>query len=633
MDIRKSTIEAQPVVLESSLEQNDGLNLSRFVSECQRVGSEIESVHQVDQVAQLLLQHANARLVLEIKPGSSLGSAVLVRVVSSRFEECPASLEQWAVSTAIQAHATGKPVSEATETTDGQRISMISAPLLTFNSQNTTILSTLFLDNSIESRLPFIQVASQCIENSFAHDRLLAFETTSQDVASLQEICLTVADSENVRTSGRKLANQLKTQIDSLSPPLEAEAKSLITVYLGTTAQDDLPKLASISDHDSLPEDDRLVEAIESAMAECISRNANAKWPPREDNFALLCHQKLSKTLDDHCIASYLLPDGNGNPQAVIVVASETPLNDRVNQFLTAGQTQLGLALSLAERGERNKLQQFIDSVKKSYTQKKTQTILKVVAAILLLGMIPLPYKIKATSEVQPAKKTFLYAPFAAPLKESLVEPGDIVQKGAELARLDDKELGLELAEVQADLHRTQKERDGFVATHSAGEARMAQHEAEMLQARFEILKQRSEQLILRSPIDGIVISGDWKNASGMPLETGQSLFEVAPLEQLSIDVYLPDEDIRYARPGQHIRIQFDAYPFESFSGKLTSIHPAAEINDSKNVFVGTVKIGNPQGKLRPGMKGTAHCSSSWQPIWWNLLHKPAAKCMRYFGW
>ena len=633
MDIRIPEIKKRPQQAPPASETSDAANLGRFVSECQQVDATTGESQQIGQLARLLLKHANAKIVLEITPGSTPSVSPNVRIVTSHSETCPTNVEQWAVSTAIKAITTGNVVTESTQSAKGQTISMISAPLPTSDTHSRSVLSTLIFGSSKEASLPFIQVVRQCVVNGQARNHLLAAQQTSLDVASLQEISLAVADCESLQTGCRKLANQLKTQIECSNSSSEANDHSTPTVYVGITGNNGFPKLTSISDCDSLPENERVVEAVEAAMAECISRNANGHWPPCENNFALLCHQTLSNVLQNRCLASYLLPDGKGTPLAVIVVESETPLTERANHFLSAGQNQLGVALSLVRRGESNKLQRCFDSIKKSFTQKKTLTVLKIVAAILMLGMIPTPYQIRATSEVQPAKKKFLYAPFAAPLKESLVEPGDLVRKNAELARLDDKELYLELAEVQAELHRTQKELDGYVATHKAGEARMAQHESEMLQARLEILEQRSEQLVLRSPIDGIVIAGDWKNAAGMPLETGESLFEVAPLEELSIDVYLPDEEIRYARPGQHVRIKFDAYPFESFHGELESIHPAAEIKDSANVFIGTVKITNPDGKLRPGMKGTAHCNSSWQPIWWNLLHKPAAKCMRYFGW
>ena len=170
------------------------------------------------------------------------------------------------------------------------------------------------------------------------------------------------------------------------------------------------------------------------------------------------------------------------------------------------------------------------------------------------------------------------------------------------MARLDDRELQLELTDIDAQLHRAQKQMDGFVASHETGEAQLSRHEIEMLVARRDLLLGRVEQVVLKSPVDGIVISGDWKNSGGIPLETGQSLYEVAPLEKLSVDVFVPEDDVRYAAAGQAVTMKFDAYPFESFKGQLKQIHPASEIQNNENVFVATVELDNPELKLRPGM-------------------------------
>ena len=194
-----------------------------------------------------------------------------------------------------------------------------------------------------------------------------------------------------------------------------------------------------------------------------------------------------------------------------------------------------------------------MQTTREAITKKRNRIILSSLAAIAALGMLPMPYMIKTTTEIQPAQKKFIYAPFDAPLKESIVQPGDIIQAGAQLARLDDRELQLELADIDAQLHRAQKQMDGFVAAHETGEAQLSRHEIEMLVARRDLLLGRVEQVVLKSPVDGIVISGDWKNSGGMPLETGQSLYEVAPLEKLSVDVFLPEDDVRYAAAGQDV--------------------------------------------------------------------------------
>lgn len=607
------------------------LDLNTFVAKALDLSRQQNDPSQLlKRLGQLLVRHANCSIVFDIElPTSADSPEPAIEIIASRFSECPQNIYQWGFSTAVKAASSGSPVLENSESTDSQSVSMIAMPLEAHNPPK--VLSAMFIGSTAEDCLPFMRLAVQQISRSQSSDSLTAARQTSEDVAALHEICFSSADSDNVQTACRRLANNLKSLLARNSTATDVD--SPFSVYVGTISGKQFPKLTSISDTDSIPDDSRLIESVESAMAECISRNENTSWPPLENNYALVCHKNLSDLFNGDHLRSYVLPDSQGNPRAVLVLRSPNRLSPRIEQFFGTAQTELGIAVSLAERNERNKLQQWFDRFKQSFADHKTRTILKAIGVICLLGMIPLPYQIKASSEVQPAQKTFLYAPFSAPLKTSYVEPGDLILASAELATLDDRELSLELAEVEADLHRAQKKRDGFVATHEPGEARLARHEAEMLQAQLEILQQRSQQLVLRSPIDGIVIAGDWKTSEGMPLETGQSLFEIAPLEKLSIDIFLPEDDVRYAKVGQNVKIRFDAYPFESFNGTLSRIHPSAETRDNENVFVATMLLDNPEGKLRPGMKGKAKCQGNWRPIWWNLLHKPTAKCLRYFGW
>lgn len=78
-----------------------------------------------------------------------------------------------------------------------------------------------------------------------------------------------------------------------------------------------------------------------------------------------------------------------------------------------------------------------------------------VVAAVLL---IPMDYRVQCDLELQPVSRRFVAAPFAAPLEECFVEPGDIVAENEILARLDGRELKWELAGIRADLGKARKE-------------------------------------------------------------------------------------------------------------------------------------------------------------------------------
>ena len=112
--------------------------------------------------------------------------------------------------------------------------------------------------------------------------------------------------------------------------------------------------------------------------------------------------------------------------------------------------------------------------------------------------------------------------------------------------------------------------------------------------------------LTIKSPVAGYVIGGDLKRSEGAPLTVGEVLYEIAPLEQMIVEVAIGDDDIALIDAGQHVTIRFDAYAGEEFAGRLVRIHPRSETRDSRNVFIGEDVLDEAGAALRPGMKGKA---------------------------
>ena len=213
------------------------------------------------------------------------------------------------------------------------------------------------------------------------------------------------------------------------------------------------------------------------------------------------------------------------------------------------------------------------------------------------------------------------------------MRPGDVVSTNMLLARMDDREIRWEIAGLQADLSRATNERDSHLADHKMGDAEIARHEMARLKNRSELLSYRNDNLDLRSPIDGIVVSGDHRDEEGIPLSTGDTMFEIAPLDAMVIEVAIPEEDIRWTRPGMPVRLQLDSMPAMVFDAEIVRIHPRAELKDQENVFIAEAGISNSEGLLRPGMRGAARVRSDRNLLGWNLFHKPAAHIVGWLGW
>ena len=246
---------------------------------------------------------------------------------------------------------------------------------------------------------------------------------------------------------------------------------------------------------------------------------------------------------------------------------------------------------------------------------------------------IPTPYRVWCDCNVQPVERRFVAAPYDGVLAQSLVRDGDQVSAQQVVARLDGRVLRGELAGVQAEFDVSRKRRDLALATGDVAQSQIAKSEMQRHQAKIAILNQRLENLEVRSPIDGIVVSGDLEKAIGVPLELGQTLFEIAPLESMVAEVGVPESEADYVKPGMQVQLKFDSFPFQTFSAEIQRIHPRAEVVDDDSVFVAEVVLQNTEGRLRPGMHGDAKVSAGWSPLGWNLFHRPWESIRYWMIW
>src|SRR5213078_2821395 len=65
----------------------------------------------------------------------------------------------------------------------------------------------------------------------------------------------------------------------------------------------------------------------------------------------------------------------------------------------------------------------------------------------------------------------------------------------------------------------------------------------------------------------------------------------------------MPEKDSGQLKVGQIVRIKVDAYPGQSFEGKITTIEPQVS-TDTRNIRV-QATIANPEKILKPGMFAT----------------------------
>ncbi|MDF2681908.1 MAG: multidrug transporter [Brevibacillus sp.] len=134
--------------------------------------------------------------------------------------------------------------------------------------------------------------------------------------------------------------------------------------------------------------------------------------------------------------------------------------------------------------------------------------------------------------------------------------------------------------------------------------AAQQQAQAKLDQAMLQLKKTK-----ITAPADGNLLRSSIEQ--GEVAKTGANLFTMMKADQLKLKVYIPEAQLNRVQAGQTVGIQVDAYPGETFAGKISFIAEKAEFTPknvqtpderTKLVFAVTIQITEGQGKIKPGM-------------------------------
>ena len=445
-------------------------------------------------------------------------------------------------------------------------------------------------------------------------------------MAALNELVARVAAANDPKGAGQVLTDQLQSYF------------SADKVLVGLCREGSLEcTLLAVSGVETFHPRGESAQSAQAVLQESIARGELTVWPATDvtKSGGLLSHRQFARTAQVEAIVSSPLHDANGELRgAWLVVGGKAEVHSpAVTNFLQAAESSVATALYSAQRNRKGLLQRSLNDIGRLSREKRGRLMAAIVTLIGLTLCMPVHYQAKCDCTIEPGSRRFVAAPFTGPLDRAFVEPGDIVEPGQLLARMDGRELRMELAGTRADLHRAAKERAGHLATHESGQSEVARFEVDRLQLRTELLEHREKNVDIHCPIDGVVVSGDLEDAEGMPLEVGQTLFEIAPLDQMVVEISIAEDDFAYVRAGMAATVRLDAYPLRKFKAKIERVHPRSELRDDANVFIAEVSLEHSAIELRPGMRGTARVQADRYPLGWNLFRRPFSAAVAWLGW
>lgn len=233
---------------------------------------------------------------------------------------------------------------------------------------------------------------------------------------------------------------------------------------------------------------------------------------------------------------------------------------------------------------------------------------------------VEIPFALPATVEADTARLVKAVPPLAGRIVSLDKRLGDAVQRGDVLFRIDSPDLGQAISDQQKAkavlaLARRALDRQHELGTSDIAAAReIEQAQNDFDQASSELARAdarlaqmgagdprtvQGRVLAVRSPIAGRVV--DLSAAAGAYWnDATASLMTVADLSTVFVTANADERDLGSIFIGQSAQIVLDAYPGDTFSGKVRYVGELLD-PDTRRVKV-RLQFDNRDGRLKPGM-------------------------------
>jgi Cu(I)/Ag(I) efflux system membrane fusion protein len=107
-----------------------------------------------------------------------------------------------------------------------------------------------------------------------------------------------------------------------------------------------------------------------------------------------------------------------------------------------------------------------------------------------------------------------------------------------------------------------------------------------------------TDHITINAPTGGVVVKK--QAVEGMYVKTGSTIYTIADLSQVWVKLNAYESDLPWIRYGQTVEFETEAYPGETFTGKIAFIDPVLDTR-TRTVKL-RVNVPNEDGRLKPGM-------------------------------
>lgn len=389
-------------------------------------------------------------------------------------------------------------------------------------------------------------------------------------------------------------------------------------------------KVVALSHSAQFGKHSNLTRAIGATMDEALDQNGLLCFPQEEDAKVRVdrAHAELAEIGGGRFICTVPLQPGGDPFGAITFDKRQRPFDvaelasiDRVAAFL-------GPVLATRYREDRWIGWKIGQSLKTQlgrllgarYVGRKL-LVLGLASVIAFFALAQDMWRIQADATLEGAVERVTVAPIAGYVIESKVRAGDLVNEGDLLFRIDDRDLRLEYLKWSSQKEQVQRKLRDALAQHERSEVNVLRSQLDQAEAQLTLVGEQIARTRVVAPFDGVVVSGDLSDQLGAPVERGQVLFEIAPLDRYRVALQVDETEIGAVAVAQEGQLVLASMPHEVLAIRIDGITPVSNPVGGRNTFRVEASMIDPPGFLRPGMQGKARIAVEERNLAWIWTH------------
>ena len=391
-------------------------------------------------------------------------------------------------------------------------------------------------------------------------------------------------------------------------------------------------ELAALSNNANFDSKTNLLRNLAAAMDESVDEKLTIVYPSAGDAEPVMsiAHKQFAKFQSGRAICTIPLRYRNKYIGAICLERHEKQSFDSsVVKHAEKIAELIGPLLHVLHQEERSFFKRLKDSLRNTKVNilGRERTVASFAGGMALLivaflSFYPGSYRVTSDAIMEGRIQRFVAAPVNGYIATANKRAGDIVKIGDLIATLDDKDLKLETIRLRSQRQQLQREYRSSLASRDRSKVSILNSRINQADAKLELVSEQLSRLLLKSPIDGIIIEGDLTQSIGSPVSRGDVLYKLSPLNDYRVILNIDESEISQIKQGQSGVLALSALPDKKLSITVSRITPISRSKNGHTFFRVEAKLNEKNIQLQPGMEGIGKIEVGERNLVWIFTHK-----------